>query len=211
MVTPMPAITARQSVLAHLKKQRAPLSAAQLARALQMKPANIRHHLGILMADGRVQIVQDQRSGGRGRPRQLYALSPALRGENLAAALAAILDEAPRREDLLRAAGSRLAGRPEAGLSLARRLAAAVEGLNRMHYEAHWEAGAEGPRLLFANCPYAAIIEKHPELCRLDAAMLEASMSASVQQIAKMQRGGPALCVFAVGRRAENEKTSRQS
>ncbi len=209
MVTTIAAITARQRVLAYLKKLRAPLSAAQLARALQMSPANIRHHLGILIADGRVQIVQDQRIGGRGRPRQLYALTPALRGENLAAALGAILDEVPRREDLLRSAGSRLGGRPQTGLPLPRRLAAVVETLDRMHYEAHWEAGAEGPRLLFANCPYAAIIEKHPELCRLDAAMLESGMGAPVQQIAKMQRGGPALCVFVVGRGVENKRTPR--
>jgi predicted ArsR family transcriptional regulator len=205
----MPPETTRQRVLAYLKRQRGPLTAAQLARGLEMEPANIRHHLGILTADGRVQIVQDQRARGRGRPRQLYALTPALRGENLAAALGAILDEAPRREELLRSAGSRLAGPPQTGLPLPRRLAALVENLDRMHYEAHWEAGAEGPRLLFANCPYAAILEKHPELCRLDAAMLESAMGMPVQQVAKMQRGGPALCIFVVGSNTDNQKNSR--
>jgi predicted ArsR family transcriptional regulator len=200
--------TARQKVLAQLKKQRAPISAAQIARALNMNPASIRHHLGILVADGRARIARYNQTAGRGRPSQLYAPAFALRGENIAAALGAVLDEAPRREELLRAAGARLGGRPEPELPLARRLGAAVERLNEMHYEAHWEAGPEGPRMLFANCPYARIIEKHPELCRLDASMLESRMGASVRQTAKMQPGGPNLCVFNLSNPAQNTKAS---
>jgi predicted ArsR family transcriptional regulator len=41
-----------------------------------------------------------------------------------------------------------------------------------MNYHARWEAGAEGPRILFGHCPYAAIVGKHPELCEMDVSLV---------------------------------------
>ena len=41
-------ITARQKVLAHLKKTRA-ASAREIARALNMSAPNVRHHLSVLV------------------------------------------------------------------------------------------------------------------------------------------------------------------
>lgn len=192
--------TARQKVLAYLKKVRS-ATAAQIGRALQMRAAAVRHHLSILRADGRVQMVGEGRAGGRGRPAQVYGLAPSVRGDNLANALGVLLDEAPRGEGFLQQVGARLAGNPSPAAPLARRLAAAVAGLNQMHYEARWEAGSEGPRILLANCPYAAIIEEHPELCRMDAGLISAQMGLPAWQTAKMERGGPFVCVFVLGGR----------
>ena len=58
--------TARQKVLAYLKKNRL-ASAQEIARALHVTPANARHHLRILAADGRVTVVS---AGGEGRGRK---------------------------------------------------------------------------------------------------------------------------------------------
>lgn len=195
--------TARQKVLAYLKKARG-ATAAQIGRALQMRPAAVRHHLSIMLADGRVQVVGEGRAAGRGRPAQFYGLAPNIRGDNLANALGALLDEAPRRQGFLEQVGERLAGNPDpANAPLGRRLAAAVAGLNQMHYEARWEAGSEGPRILLANCPYAAIIEAHPELCRMDAGLISARIGLPAWQTAKMERGGPFVCVFVLGGRSD--------
>ncbi len=49
-------ITARQKVLAHLKKTRA-ASAREIARALNMSAPNVRHHLSVLCSDGRVEFI----------------------------------------------------------------------------------------------------------------------------------------------------------
>jgi predicted ArsR family transcriptional regulator len=83
-------------------------------------------------------------------------------------------------------------------LPLSKRLALAVEKLNESHYAARWEAGAEGPRLLFGQCPYAAIIDRHPELCRMDAALAEAVLGWDVQQTARIRPGAGTVsyCVF---------------
>ena len=56
---------------------------------------------------------------------------------------------------------------------IAKRLNLTVEKLNQMNYHARWEAGAEGPRIIFGHCPYAAIVGKHPELCEMDTVLVE--------------------------------------
>ena len=83
---------------------------------------------------------------------------------------------------------------------LARRLNLTVEKLNQMNYHARWEAGSEGPRILFTHCPYAAIIEKHPELCQMDQAMLKELLAQPARQIFKSGKEGSSVCVFVMGR-----------
>lgn len=68
-----------------------------------------------------------------------------------------------------------------------------------MNYHARWEAGAEGPRVIFGHCPYAAIIARHPDLCRMDKALLEEWMGRSADQFAKIEIEGSLVCVFGIG------------
>lgn len=202
--------TARQKVLAYLRRQGA-ASARQIAGALNMTPANVRHHLGILVSDGRVEVTEARRGKGRGRPAQVYLLSRSLRGDHLAGLLDAVLAEwlgrlsPARREEALRALARGLAGAQEASAAppIQKRLALSIERLNAMHYQARWEAGAEGPRLILGNCPYAAIIAKHPELCTMDAFLLAEGLGAAARQTAKLERDlqGRAYCVFVISRR----------
>ena len=67
-------------------------SAGEIARALDVTPADVRHHLGVLVSDGLVTVTGDRREG-RGRPVKLYGLSSALTGDNLAGLLDAALRE----------------------------------------------------------------------------------------------------------------------
>jgi predicted ArsR family transcriptional regulator len=87
-----------------------------------------------------------------------------------------------------------------AGQPLAKRLNLTVEKLNQMNYHARWEAGSEGPRVIFAHCPYASIIEKHPELCRMDQALLNEWMGGSARQVFKAGTEGSSVCVFVIGK-----------
>lgn len=194
---PQTMTTARHRVLAYLKKSRS-ASSREIARAMDMTPANARHHLSILQKDGRVAVSGERREG-RGRPVKLYSLSAALEGDNLPELLEAALEtwlaplEAVQRDAALRALGQRMAGSMrDQDSSLPKRLAAVVADLTKRHYAAHWEAGPEGPRVIFGRCPYASVIGRHPELCQADAAMLASSLDASVEQRSKLQ---PA-CVF---------------
>ena len=85
-------ITARQKVLAHLKKTRA-ASAREIARALKMSAPNVRHHLSVLCSDGRVEFTAVNNLEGRGRPEKMYSLSQAALGDNLSALTNALLTE----------------------------------------------------------------------------------------------------------------------
>ncbi len=189
-------ITARHKVLSHLKKNRA-VSAREIARALKMSPPNIRHHLSVLCSDGRVEFTSVNPRGGRGRPEKLYSLSQAALGDNLPALVDALLTEAGAAVRMEAIAGRVMDSNQFVNLPAAKRLALLVEKINEMHYQARWEAGAEGPRVIFGRCPYAKVIEGHPELCRMDAAMLRGALGNTVEQVAKIEKSH-GVCIFAM-------------
>ncbi len=206
--------TVRQHLLEYLgQRQRA--TALELSQALKMTSANARHHLDILQSQGVVEVVGTRKAHGRGRPAQVYGIRQAEQAHNLerlsSALLAELLHElSPVQSELvLRRVASRLAENatsPDRAGKLSRnpaqRLSELVLALNRMHYQAHWEAHAASPRMLFNHCPYAALLADHPELCRLDAYFLEAASGFSARQIARLEPTslGGKQCIFAMRR-----------
>ena len=191
--------TSRQKVLTYLYKART-ASAREISRALKISAATVRHHLRILASDGRLERRSVRARGGRGRPEKVYSLPRAALGDNLSVLSDALLIEAGSglRMEIL---AKRIAGESNrATQPLAKRLNLAVEKLNLMNYHAHWEAGSDGPRILFGHCPYAAIIAKHPELCGMDHAILREWIGQPAAQISKAGVEGSSVCVFVVGK-----------
>ncbi len=193
-------LTARQKILAHLKKIRA-ASAREIARALKMSAPNVRHHLGILTSDGRLEATSVHQRGGRGRPEKIYSLSQSALGDNLAALADALLAEESLKSKVESLARRLLDPTEFTHLPITKRLPLLIEKLDEMHYQARWEAGAEGPRVIFGRCPFAKIIENHPELCKMDSAMLEISLGRPIAQFTKNELSARGLCpfVFRVG------------
>jgi predicted ArsR family transcriptional regulator len=191
--------TARQKVLTYFEKSRT-ASAREIARALKMSAATVRHHLRVLVSDGRVELWAVRGRDGRGRPEKIYALPRAALGDNLTALSDALLTEAGSGVGM-EALARRLAGGVNfADEPLAKRLNQTVEKFNQMSYHAHWEAGPEGPRILFGHCPYAAIIDRHPELCKMDVTLLKEWMVQPARQILRTGKDGSTVCVFVVGK-----------
>ena len=191
--------TARQKVLAYLNKTRT-ASAREIARSLKMSSATVRHHLRVLASDGRLELTSVRGRDGPGRPEKMYSLPRAALGDNLSALSDALLAEASPGVQMA-ALAKRLAGESTfANQPLAKRLNLTVEKLNQMNYHARWEAGSEGPRLVFGHCPYAAILDKHPELCRMDEAMLKELMGQPARQIFRTGKEGSSVCVFVLER-----------
>jgi predicted ArsR family transcriptional regulator len=177
-------MTARQRVLSYLIKNRT-ASAREVARGLKMSVETVRHHLRVLAAEGRLEVEGGRSVGGRGRHEKVYSLPLAALGDNLPALSKALLAEAGSSVGA-EALAKRLAGDVSfAAQPVAKRLNLLVEKLNQMHYHAHWEAGAEGPRVLFGHCPYAAVVEEHPELCEMDTRLLELLASRPVLREAR--------------------------
>ncbi len=84
--------------------------------------------------------------------------------------------------------------------SLTQRLAATVQDLNHLNYQARWEAHAQGPRLILEHCPYAAILKNHPEICQIDRFLLQELTGVPVAQTERLaldERGAP-FCRFAL-------------
>jgi predicted ArsR family transcriptional regulator len=186
--------TARQKVLAYLMKTRT-TSAREIARALKMSAPTVRHHLRVLVSDGRLELTSVRGREGRGRPEKVYSIPRAALGDNLSVLSEALLTEAGSSVKV-EALAKRLVG--EASIKsqpVAKRLNLLVEKINQMNYHARWEAGPQGPRILLGHCPYAAIIAKHPELCQMDAALLKELFGDDMEQIAKIENF-QGMCIF---------------
>jgi predicted ArsR family transcriptional regulator len=178
-----------------------------------MTSANIRHHLAILESNDIIEVVGQKKGEGRGRPVNVYSLSRRVLGDNFDRLVDAMLSEwtcgvsQESRDGMLQAVARCLAFSEEEGKKegeswgSTQRLSKAMKCLNEMHYQARWEAGTQGPRIILGHCPYKAVIDSHPELCQIDAYLLSIRLGASVKQIAKLEqsvRGAP-FCAFVIG------------
>jgi predicted ArsR family transcriptional regulator len=197
----------RFRILEYLRKNQTS-TAEEMSHGLGLTGANIRHHLGIMEKDELITVVE-QRNEGRGRPASVYGVSDKVNGsgyQELAQAMMEVWLDGMNEEEqknALRALSGRLAGEvnTQAQATMPRRLSFTVELLNKYHYQAHWEAGAKGPRIILGHCPYVEIIQSHPELCRMDAYFLENRLGLTVEQTVKLERSlsGLRLCMFAIG------------
>jgi len=196
----------RQQIIEHLKGKDV-ATATEIANALGVTPANIRHHMGILQNEGVIQTIGQRPASGRGRPTHLYSLTHQAQRHNLDGLASAMLDEfintlSPTERNLaLERLGNRLLNNPKDQKSnLTQRLYQAVTYLNKLNYQARWEAHAVAPRLILGHCPYTAILPEHPELCHLDSIFIEQLVNTPVKQTDKLNRDafGMIYCTFVV-------------
>ncbi len=108
-------------------------------------------------------------------------------------------------ENALRSVATALSGgsKPERSpATLTQRLYAAIRRLNDLNYQARWEAHRQAPHILLGHCPYAQILDDHPEMCKVDAYMLEELLGARVKQTAKQVPHdlGLPYCAFVIAK-----------
>ena len=197
----------RLRILDYLRKHQT-ATVHELSHVMGMTGANIRHHLAVLEENDLIEVV-DRRKEGRGRPANVYRASNQVLGSGLDELVGAMIDSwfgnenNETREAALKSVAERLAGEVvhDRSSGTTRNLALTVNRLNELHYQASWEAGAIGPRVILSHCPYAEVIASHPELCRMDVHLLELQLALPVLQIAKLERSraGFPQCIFTVG------------
>lgn len=163
----------RQSIHLALAESPRPLTAADLAEALDLHPNTVRPHLDRMREVGLVEVHTGTR-GGVGRPQHRYSLAadaPSLGLEppimpvlarlvlSMAARLGASADDAAAvgaDEGRQRAARYRTA--PST-------LEAVVSDLDRLGFDPHVLDGGAGTAVVaFAHCPFGDLAERHPEL-----------------------------------------------
>ncbi|MBX3004734.1 MAG: helix-turn-helix domain-containing protein [Anaerolineales bacterium] len=191
----------RQRILDFLSA-RGSATAKQMALAFGMSSQNLRHHLEILEQRQLISASQPAGRRGRGRPQRLYALAPQAQPDGLAGLSRALLHGLPvggkAAARSLRALAQRLLGPRRPSGHGSQRLLAAMRQLEPLGYRPRWEARPEGPQVVLGHCPFSAIIAQHPELCQMDAYLLEELLDTPLEQISKLQTGpqGTPQCIF---------------
>lgn len=178
-------------------EQKRTATTADISHVFQMSPANVRHHLSILIDQGLIEGIRKKPGEGKGRPAWIYTPARRLAGQNLGLLASTLLNLVKEREISNRYEQiiSDLAFRMEKKMeeiymgseglhlpisNLTNRLNQLIQVLNHFHYVARWEAHPENPQLILGNCPYAEIIEEHPELCMMDAGLIQSKLGVPV-------------------------------
>lgn len=208
--------TTRSRIIEHLRKNRS-ACVAELSQALGVTKPDILYHLKYLLKEGIVEIsanlVPSPRR--RGRPVLHYRLSAAVFPDNLVhfakallrLYLSAFMDA--DRESALKNLARQMFSPPAKTLPITARLNQMVHTLNAHQYQARWEARAHGPQVMFYNCPYALILAGHPELCKIDAYIVETLSGSPAYQTARIGPDGqtPPACIFTLQAAAQSTQS----
>ena len=194
-------------------------TSTELSRLLQVTSADIRHHLNLLRKEGLIHIIGEKQPQGPGRPAKLYSLSPKPKQENLVLLIEALLhvmtrEISPRNQsNIIRRIAEYISGSTKSNGNLTQRLYHAVNRLNELNYQARWEAHQQAPRIILGNCPYAAIVSNHPEICQIDKYLLESMLVMPVEQESKLIRDDREFtyCLFYISDITEGENPSKLS
>lgn len=196
----------RERILLFLQENKT-VTVPTISHAWGLTRADVRYHLSLLVKDGLVEVVTNAgpKVTQRGRPVLHYRLAGHLAENNFPTLCSALLGlylaalpEEQRETALQVLVHSIITEEPPVAISPTQRLNLAVAYLNRHNYQARWEASPTGPRLLLRNCPYAAILNKHPELCKFDRILIDQLSHLSVKQTARMDlvSNYPPACIF---------------
>jgi len=191
----------RQQVLTYLQTHSG-ATTVEISRYLDLTPANIRYHLGLLVRSGWVQISGKRGPGGAGRPIKLYNLTSRSLGSNIEFLLTVILETLgsdKSADGILRSIAEILAGK--AGLKPGNRIQKfnqALEYLNQLDYHANWEAHPEGPQVILRHCPYREMAKDQYRLCQIDSYLLSILFDTNLELSRKRSFGTNPFspCIF---------------
>ncbi len=199
---------ARQKILNYIVEQQS-TTVEELSKVFRVTPANIRHHLSILVGQGSIKVIGQKPPLFRGRPAQIYSDARQTNRNNLDqladVLLSNILEKYSQDEIstlLKQIARQMIANFPLDINNPTRRMYSSIRILNHLNYQAHWEAHIENPRIMLGHCPYSSILSHHPQICQLDSFLLEELLNAPVTLIEKLTINAKSLpqCVFLLNR-----------
>jgi len=179
----------RQKILEFIIEQQS-TTVEELSKVFQVTQANIRHHLSILTEQGSIKVIGQKMQTARGRPAQIYSSKLQSDQNNLDKLTDALLSSlfsnigTDKKNQAVDQIAIHMAKEYKTTIiNPTRRLYSTIQSLNRMNYHAHWEAHLKHPRIILGHCPYQGMQNDHPELCQLDASLLEFLLESKVRQI----------------------------
>jgi predicted ArsR family transcriptional regulator len=196
--------TSRQKILEYILEHQT-TTVEELSKVFKVTPANIRHHLSILTQQGSIKVIGQKSDAGRGRRAQIYSSRQQSDQNNLDKLADAVLtillqnSEAYDRDLMINQIALMMGMNEKTEFTNpTSRLYSAIRSLNRMSYQAHWEAHISNPRIILDHCPYRKIIDRHPELCQMDGSLLTSLLGYTVKQVEKLSNNAKGMpqCVF---------------
>lgn len=193
-----------------------PSTAAALAERLNLTPAAVRRHLGVLMDLGHL-VAREQRvygPRGRGRPAKVFALTDAgraefyqaydqlairalqfLRAESGGDAINAFAEQV--MDEVRRRFGAEGAEYPTPADAL-------IEVLNEQGYVASLQPVISGTQLCQHHCPVAHVAKEFPELCAAETRLFSELLGSHVQRLATIAHGD-GVCTTHIPRPVERK------
>jgi len=156
------------------------VTANELSRVLLLTKADIRYHLGRLIKLGLITRKENLFKQGAGRPGYYYMIikEDLKSGYPLLARVCLnIMTNARGTTNLVqlsqRAADEFSRDYEDGQKSGAERISDAVQYLNRLGYQASWEARPANPVVFLKKCPYHELAATQPILCMMDTSLIE--------------------------------------
>lgn len=199
-------ISTRDTILEAIK-QANEATVDDLAKAADVSPVTVRHHLNSLQAEGLLRTHSVRRKVGR--PYYVYSLSD--KGheqfpQRYLRLSSMLLDELKARfpaelvsemfSDVVRRLAAEHESRLE-GLTFEERLDYLVELLAVEGFLAAWEQTDGGYLVNEYSCPYYSIGQKHSEVCSFDKQLMQIVLATDIVQNSCMLNGDPS-CEFTV-------------
>lgn len=181
----------------------------ELAKAVDINPISVRHHIVRLQADGFVSSEEEKH--GVGRPRRVYFLTEAgverfpTRYLKLTQRLLAQLKEnlpasmvnklfseiaTDLAKDYARAAKTK-------SLSMEQRLQLMKDLLTNEGFSVEWEQRGDSYFISEVTCPYFRIGQNHPEVCWVDQTLISIVLDVPAEKV-KCVLDGDSHCAYIV-------------
>jgi predicted ArsR family transcriptional regulator len=206
----MPTKSTRQRIL-DILTFREEATSAELSRALALTKADIRYHLSRMVEEGLIVCSNPKQQGKRGRPARSFSLTSKSFQNNydlLSSALLTVLIDHfsdANANKMLNLVAEQLSGDFKPGGPPGKRLVQIVNQLNLLKYQARWEAHSTGPRVIFEHCPFATLRPQHPELCRMDAHLVENFLDERVALIESSSHLPGGICLFTIPQKSPKD------
>jgi len=179
----------------------------ELAKAVDINPISVRHHITRLQADGLVDAYEERH--GVGRPRRLYYLTE--KGQELFPTrylrlTLRLLEQLkvtmpPNMVDqIFSHMAQDLAAEYKKftiGKTLEQRLDLVKELLNNEGFTVDWELQGKHYQIHESNCPYFFVGKDYPEVCSVDQILISILLDVPAQKINCKLNGDP-HCIFVV-------------
>jgi predicted ArsR family transcriptional regulator len=177
------------------------IPARTIAKGINLSITDVRYHLQRMVVAGEIEAVSPEASGSAGRPARLYRLHVNDNSNAIQTITAALLRTvelanpmAPWQEIAAGILPESVCREP----SFVVRVTKAIQFLNTLSYQAHWEARPNLPRVEFRQCPYANLVRQTPQLCAIDQVILEAASGCRVSSLRLSSQDGNSPCVFQI-------------